>query len=74
MRVCPVARMHTLITTEEIELEDEREDLNITIAETVEEIQANVRELTIDDVPEVTPPPPPPQIERQSAESRRASR
>ncbi len=60
--------MHTLITTEEIELEEEPEDLRITIAETVEEIQANVRELTIDDVPEVTPPPPPPQIERQSAE------
>jgi protein TonB len=60
--------MNRLIFTEELELEEERDALQIVIAEQVEEIQANVRELTIDDVPEVQPPPPPPQIERQAAE------
>ena len=60
--------MDRLIFTDELELEDESEDIVISIAEEVDELQANVRELTIDDVPEVTPPPPPPQIERQAAE------
>lgn len=60
--------MDRLIFTDELELEDDREDIVISIAEEVDELQANVRELTIDDVPEVTPPPPPPQIERQAAE------
>jgi protein TonB len=61
--------MDRLIFTDEPPEEEEREDNRIVIAEQVEEIQANVRELTIDDVPEVTPPPPPPQIERQAAEA-----
>lgn len=60
--------MDRLIFTDELELEDDPEDIVISIAEEVDELQANVRELTIDDVPEVTPPPPPPQIERQAAE------
>ena len=60
--------MDRLILTDDFELEDERDDLQIVIAEQVEEIRANVREITIDDVPEVQPPPPPPQIERQAAE------
>ncbi|MCP2670996.1 energy transducer TonB [Maricaulaceae bacterium EIL42A08] len=60
--------MDRLIFTDELELEDDVEDVVISIAEEVDELQANVRELTIDDVPEVTPPPPPPQIERQAAE------
>lgn len=60
--------MNYLITPDEFKLEDAGDELQITISEVVDEIQANVREVTIDDVPEVTPPPPPPQIVRQSAE------
>ncbi len=60
--------MDRLIFTDELELEEAGEEIMISIAEEVDEVRANVRELTIDDVPEVTPPPPPPQIERQAAE------
>ena len=60
--------MDRLILTDDFELEDEQDDLQIVIAEQVEELQVAAREISIDDVPEVQAPPPPPQIVRQSAE------
>jgi periplasmic protein TonB len=47
---------------------DEREDLRIVINEQVEDVQARVREVSVDDVEQVDPPPPPPQIERARAD------
>ncbi|TRO96553.1 energy transducer TonB [Glycocaulis profundi] len=47
---------------------DEREDLRIVINEQVEDVQARIREVTVDEIEQVEPPPPPPQIERAAAD------
>ena len=60
--------MQRLIITDEVTLEDPGDELRISISEEVEEIQVRSRDLTPDDIEDVTPPPPPPQIERQRAE------
>lgn len=61
--------MQRLILTDEVELEEARDELAISISEEVEDLSVRQREVTMDDVNEVEPPPPPPQIERQVAEA-----
>jgi protein TonB len=58
-----------LILTDEVELEEARDELSISISEEIEDLQVRQREVTMDDVNDVEPPPPPPQIERQVAEA-----
>lgn len=60
--------MQRLILVQEVTLEEDSEELRITISEEVEEVSVRERDLTPDDVDQVEPPPPPPQIERQAAE------
>ena len=60
--------MQILITTDEVEIEEAGDELQIVISEEVEEASARRREVSIDDVAEVEPPPPPPQIEREVAD------
>ena len=61
--------MQRLILTDEVELEEARDELSISISEEIEDLQVRQREVTMDDVNDVEPPPPPPQIERQVAEA-----
>ncbi|WP_421857784.1 energy transducer TonB [Oceanicaulis sp.] len=61
--------MMRLILTDEVELEEARDELAISISEEIEDLQVRQREVTMDDVNDVDPPPPPPQIERQVAEA-----
>lgn len=60
--------MRILILTEDFELEDAGDELQITISDVEQDIEVRRRDLTPDDVQETDPPPPPPQIERQRAE------
>ncbi len=60
--------MRTLISTDEIELEEAGEEFTFDINPQVEEINARTRDTSIDDVQQVDPPPPPPQVERQRAD------
>jgi protein TonB len=61
--------MQILIFEEEVNLDDEREELRITISDVAEDIQVRQRDLTLDDVQQAEPPPPPPQIPRQAADA-----
>ncbi len=60
--------MQDLIKVDEVDQPDEVEDVTFSINDEVAEVEARVRDTTIDDVQQVDPPPPPPQIERQRAE------
>jgi len=60
--------MQDLIKVDEVDQPDEIEDVTFSINDEVAEVEARVRDTTIDDVQQVDPPPPPPQIERQRAE------
>lgn len=61
--------MQILIFEDGVELEDEKEELRITISDVAEDIQVRARDLTLDDVQQAEPPPPPPQIPRQAADA-----
>ncbi len=61
--------MQRLILVEEVTLEEAGDDIRIVISEQVEDIVAQNRQVTIDEVDKVEPPPPPPQIEQQKAEA-----
>lgn len=61
--------MRILILTEEFTLEEPPDDLQLSISEQPEEIEARTRDVSIDDVNQVEPPPPPPQIEREVADA-----
>jgi periplasmic protein TonB len=60
--------MQILIFEDGTPLEEAGDDIRISIAEAPEEIQARVRDASIDQVEDVTPPPPPPAIERARAD------
>lgn len=60
--------MRTLISVEEVPIEEAGEELSFDITQEVEEINARTRDTSIDDVQTVDPPPPPPQVERQAAD------
>lgn len=60
--------MQGLIQVDEVDQPEEAEDVTFSINDEVAEVEARVRDTTIDDVQQVDPPPPPPQIERQRAE------
>ncbi|ABI65166.1 MULTISPECIES: energy transducer TonB [Maricaulis] len=60
--------MQDLIKVDEVDQPDEVDDVTFSINDEVAEVEARVRDTTIDDVQQVDPPPPPPQIERQRAE------
>ena len=60
--------MQDLIKVDEVDQPDEVDDVTFSISDEVAEVEARVRDTTIDDVQQVDPPPPPPQIERQRAE------
>ncbi|WBQ09540.1 energy transducer TonB [Hyphomonadaceae bacterium ML37] len=61
--------MQILIFQDETPLDDEAEELRITISDVAEDIQVRQRDLTLDDVQQAEPPPPPPQIPRQAADA-----
>jgi protein TonB len=61
--------MQILIFEDEIVIEEEREELRITISDVAEDIQVRQRDLTLDDVQQAEPPPPPPSIPRQAADA-----
>jgi protein TonB len=61
--------MQILIFEDGVELEEESEELRITISDVAEDIQVRQRDLTLDDVQQAEPPPPPPQIPRQAADA-----
>ncbi|MCC5995657.1 MAG: energy transducer TonB [Oceanicaulis sp.] len=61
--------MQILIFEEETPLEQEAEEIRITISDVAEDVQVRQRELTLDDVQAAEPPPPPPQIPRQAADA-----
>jgi protein TonB len=60
--------MQILIFTEDFNLEEAGDELEISISDVEDDIEVRRRDLTPDDVQETDPPPPPPQIERQRAE------
>ena len=60
--------MQDLIKVDEVDQPDEVDAVTFSINDEVAEVEARVRDTTIDDVQQVDPPPPPPQIERQRAE------
>lgn len=60
--------MQELIKVDEVEQPQDVDDITFSINDEVAEVEARVRDTTIDDVQQVDPPPPPPQIERQRAE------
>ncbi|WP_019961367.1 energy transducer TonB [Woodsholea maritima] len=60
--------MPLLIFTDEIPIEEEADELRISIRDEVEEVRTRTRDLTPDEVDQVDPPPPPPQVEQQRAD------
>ncbi|WP_417486113.1 energy transducer TonB [Maricaulis sp.] len=60
--------MQDLIKVDQVDQPEEIDDVTFSINDEVAEVEARVRDTTIDDVQQVDPPPPPPQIERQRAE------
>lgn len=60
--------MPALILVEGFEMNEDQEDLRISIRDEVEEVAARTRDLTPDQVDQVDPPPPPPQVEQQRAD------
>ena len=59
--------MRALIAIGDVNLEEERELVRIDIRPQVEEIRAQQRDMTPDQVPEVEPPPPPPEVRKQAS-------
>ncbi|KAA5800991.1 energy transducer TonB [Alkalicaulis satelles] len=61
--------MQILIFEDETPLEQEREEIRITISDVAEDVTVRQRDLTLDDVQAAEPPPPPPTIPRQAADA-----